>query len=93
MRVSRLNQVLNEICAIAGVIIVAATNATAAGTPAPTTVGKVMPDASLVRPLVTGDKAPSVTVRDINGKPFSLGAAFSRQPTVLIFRRRLVPVL
>ncbi len=87
MRVSRLGQVLTEACAIGGFVMIAATNAAAAGTPAPTTVGKVMPDASLVRPLVTGDLAPSVTVRDIDGKPFNLGTAFTRRPTVLIFYR------
>ncbi len=87
MIVSRLNQVLTEICAIAGFIMVAATNATADCTSVPPTVGKVMLGASLVRPLVTADVAPAVTVRNINGQPFNLGNAFTRRPTVLIFYR------
>lgn len=86
MRALRNGWQVAAVFTIASLVAVFA-NFSAAGVPATNTVGKVMPDASLVRPVTTGDKAPGVTVHDINGKPFNLGKAFTRKPTVLIFYR------
>ncbi len=70
-------------------VAVGMSSAALANQPAPagTTVGQVMPDATLVKPLQAGMRAPGVTVRDIHGQPFNLGSAFGKKPTVLIFYR------
>lgn len=52
-----------------------------------TTVGRVMDSAEKVRPLAVGDKAPTVKIKDIEGKTVSLGDLYVSGPTVLIFFR------
>ncbi|MFP4381112.1 MAG: peroxiredoxin-like family protein [Candidatus Sumerlaeia bacterium] len=40
-----------------------------------------------IDPVLLGQEAPSITVRDKNGKKYDLGKAYKKQPTVLIFYR------
>ncbi len=87
MVIERLSRRVADVLALGVVYAAACQPVLAAGAPAANTVGQVVSDASMVRPLVDGAVAPAITVHDINGKPFNLGAAFSRQPTVLIFYR------
>ena len=40
-----------------------------------------------VRPILIGTEVPQLTLRDVTGEPFDLGAALSAKPTILIFYR------
>ena len=49
--------------------------------------GPVAESAQQVQPLLIGAQMPDVTVKGADGKPFDLGAALAKQPTVLILYR------
>ena len=44
-------------------------------------------DATKVRPLSAGEKAPAATLRNPEGKEIDLAAKYAQKPTVLIFYR------
>jgi cytochrome oxidase Cu insertion factor (SCO1/SenC/PrrC family) len=69
-----------------GLLAVALTGASSFVTPA-WSEERVAPSAEEVRPLAVGDRAPAVTLRDLDGRDVALASLWGEKPVVLIFYR------